>query len=89
MHIFSTDDSYSSYVLDNVSDCYIQGISDELCPFIGYSFDGIEEYKICFIRCGFGDWLVLQDRSGISLYVEDIQKFIYKGVEYVNTNYSK
>ena len=84
MHIFSTDDFYSSYVLDSISDSYVHGVSDAICPFIGYSPDGIEQFNICNIRCGFGDWIVLNERNGMCLYTEDIGKFIYKGVEYVN-----
>ncbi|EON7861498.1 hypothetical protein HI145_RS02455 [Escherichia coli] len=88
MHIISTDNSYSSHTFDLICNNYVNGISDEICPFIAYSPDGIEEFNICNISCGFGDWLVLNDRGGICLYIEDIGKFIYKGVEYVNNRSS-
>ncbi|EMR6008858.1 hypothetical protein WJW27_005918 [Escherichia coli] len=88
MHIFSTDNSYSSHTFDLICNNYVNGISDDLCPFIAYLLDDSEEFNICNISCGFGDWIVLNERGGICLYTEDIGKFIYKGVEYVNNRSS-
>lgn len=88
MQIFSTNNLYNTQVLDSINNNYVVSISDEICPFNAYSIYSVEEFRISEIRCGFGAWLVLNERSGTSLYIEEVSKFIYKGVEYVNPNYS-
>lgn len=87
MHIFSTSNFYESRVLDIICNSYVECVSNTICPFNAYSNDGVEKFIISKIQCGFGDWIVLCERSGVSLYIEEIGKFIYKGVEYVSPNY--